>query len=194
MNQASLSPGREVSAVPVLPATLTPASAAGVPVPSLTTLPSSPLSSAATFGDAARPSLFGFVDVIVRPPRPDDAVDEVRHASSTPPLAIAPATIAIWSGVTASVYWPIAVRAGSSFAVARQELARVVGVGEARGQDLVRRQVDRRAPVLPKRDIASCSSGQRLAAPASSEPIWAKIVLIECVSAFDRSARRTARR
>ena len=40
---------------------------------------------------------------------------------------------------------------------------------------------------MPKRDIASCSSGQVLLRPQSSEPICAKTVLIECVSAFDRS-------
>ncbi len=84
-----------------------------MPVPSLTTLPIIVATSLATFADTARPSLSGFVVVIVRPPGPT-----MRSTSDgrirMPPFAIAPATIAICSGVTCRVYWPIAVRAGSS--------------------------------------------------------------------------------
>ena len=115
MNQAWLRLGSSLSAVPVLPATVTPTpdSAARVPVPSRTTSSIIAASSAAFDGLITWPSSSGSPRCTSEPPRSTIRVMR-RGAMAVPPLAIAPATIAICTGVTASCSWPIARRAVSS--------------------------------------------------------------------------------
>src|SRR5262249_44883482 len=102
------------SAVPVLPATSMPSSAAAVPVPSWTTLLIICPSSSAVDCFITRVTSWGLIRVTVRPS--GSTVLLVRRGlTRTPPLAMVAATDAICSGVTASLSWPMAIRPTSTW-------------------------------------------------------------------------------
>ena len=83
-----------VSAVPVLPATSTPLSAAAVPVPSLTTFFIMSPSWPAAFGDITRDWRAGSTRSVTRPSLATTRSTRVGRIS-LPPLPTAEATIAI---------------------------------------------------------------------------------------------------
>ena len=114
MNQGWLmSSSRTISAVPVLPATSIPWSAAAVPVPSRTTLVIISVSCAAVRSLMTRRSRSGSTRSATRPS--GSTIDPVRVGfMSSPPLATADATIAICSGVTRSLSWPMPMRPTST--------------------------------------------------------------------------------
>ena len=100
----------------------------------------------------------------------------------TPPLAIVAATVAICSGVTSSLSWPIAMRPTSiSRRRRRQQLA--AGSRSPRGEQLVGREVDRR--LLVEAVAASCTRPS--CSLPSFSPTSAHTVLTELVSASVRS-------
>ena len=110
MNHSVLIPAAmSISAVPVLPATSTPSSAAAVPVPSRTTLRIMSPSAAADSSDITRSASSGSGSSIVRPSG-STIFSTSRGSIRTPPLAIVCATVAICSGVTSSLSWPMAMR------------------------------------------------------------------------------------
>ena len=109
MNHGSLRPCRLTSAVPVLPATSTPSSAAAVPVPSLTTLRIMSPTFFAESSDITRSASSGSGSSTVRPSG-STILETSRGSIRTPPLPIVCATVAICSGVTSRSPWPIATR------------------------------------------------------------------------------------
>ena len=114
MNQAwgaEDSPGLAgASAVPVLPATVWPGTAAAVPVPLRTTATIIAVTAAAVVGDTARFHSSGPMRRMTCPS--SSRISRTTWgAMSTPPLAMAPATVAICRGVTATSPWPMAALA-----------------------------------------------------------------------------------
>ena len=102
-----------ISAVPVLPASSTPSSAAAVPEPSRTTDCIIVSSLAALSADITRSASSGSGSSTVRPSG-SITFSTSRGSIRTPPLPIVCATVAICSGVTSSSAWPIAVRPTST--------------------------------------------------------------------------------
>ena len=143
MNQGSLIfCSMLISAVPVLPASSTPSSAAAVPVPSLTTFFIIAVSSRAVDVFITRSASSPSISSCVRPSG-STIFCVMCGFIRTPPLAIVAATVAICSGVTSSLSWPIAMRPTSIRGErGAQQLA--VRAALARGQQLVGGQVDRR--------------------------------------------------
>ncbi len=113
MKPVSFRPGTPVSAVPVFPATWMPSIWAAVPVPDSTTCTIMGVSSAAVDSLTTRRSSSGRVRCTTSP-----SGLTIRSTTCgsirTPPFAIVPTTIAIWSGVTRSRSWPNASRPGST--------------------------------------------------------------------------------
>src|SRR6185295_12572976 len=101
------------SAVPVLPATSMPSSAAAVPVPSLTTWSIIAPTLEAVSADMTCDISPGSMRRTVRPSR-STTRSAMCGFMSLPPLATAEATIAICSGVTVSLSWPMAMRPTST--------------------------------------------------------------------------------
>ena len=89
-----------ISAVPVLPATSMPWSAAAVPVPSLTTWLIIAPTWRGRLGRHHARRLLGLERVLTVRPSGSTILSPRRGSISTPPLATAAATIAICSGVT----------------------------------------------------------------------------------------------
>ena len=102
-----------ISAVPVLPASSTPSSAAAVPEPSRTTDFIIVPTFAALSADITRSARLGSGSSTVRPSG-SITFSTIRGSIRTPPLPIVCATVAICSGVTSSSAWPIAVRPTST--------------------------------------------------------------------------------
>ncbi len=87
--------------MPVLPATVKPGTAGAVPVPRFTTSIISWVTAAAVVGDTARCHSSGPMRRMTRPS--GSRISRTTWgAMSTPPLAMAPATVAICRGVTAT--------------------------------------------------------------------------------------------
>ena len=102
-----------ISAVPVLPASSTPSSAAAVPEPSRTTDFIIVPTFAALSSDITRSASSGSGSSTVRPSG-SITFSTSRGFMRIPPLPIVCATVAICSGVTSSRAWPIAVRPTST--------------------------------------------------------------------------------
>ncbi len=98
-----------ISAVPVLPASSMPFSAAAVAVPSRTTDFIIVPSLAAVASLMTRSASLGIGCSVVRPSG-STTFETSRGSIRNPPLPIVCATVAICSGVTSSFAWPIAVR------------------------------------------------------------------------------------
>jgi hypothetical protein len=113
MNQVVLTPGRPVSAVPVLPPMRYPGICAAVPVPAWTTLTIMSSICFAWTGPTARLSRSCRVRATVLPC--GETTFSTTHGRITiPALPIPPATIAICSGVTSIRSWPNAIRPAST--------------------------------------------------------------------------------
>jgi hypothetical protein len=108
MNHRSSVPS-PTSAVPVFPDTSTPSSCAAVPVPCSTTLRIMSPSWDAASSDITRSASSGSGSSIVRPSG-SRTFSTSRGSIRTPPLAIVCATVAICSGVTSSLSWPMPMR------------------------------------------------------------------------------------
>src|SRR5439155_12377722 len=112
-NQVVFTWATALSAVPVLPATWTPEICAAVPVPLWTAPTIICVISCAVCGLIARPSTSGLVREIVPPPCA--VILSTTYGRMTrPPFAIAPAIIAICSGLTSIRSCPNASRPGST--------------------------------------------------------------------------------
>jgi hypothetical protein len=108
-----LRPATPVSAVPVLPATRTPAICARVPVPSATAASIISVSAEAEDGSIARRHSRGRVRSIVSPP--GFVMRSTRNGRmSEPPFATDAVTMAICSGETSSRSCPKASRPAST--------------------------------------------------------------------------------
>ena len=106
-------PATPVSAVPVLPATSTPEIWAAVPVPAETASTIISVSAWAVVGFITVPTSFGSWRSTTFPP--GARTSSTRYGCmSTPPLAIADAIMAIWSGVIPSRSCPKASLPGSA--------------------------------------------------------------------------------
>ena len=92
MNHGWLRPSLLSSAVPVLPATSTPSSAAAVPVPSRTTFFIITVRSRAVWREITRSASSGSISVDRAPVRVDDLASAKCGLSRTPPLPIVCAT------------------------------------------------------------------------------------------------------